>query len=163
MGNEATDFLNSGGAKAAKFEALTDMVTGTVTDLSVQQQTSMDDNTPLTWSDGSPRMQLVVTLQTDERSADDDNDDGLRRVFAKGGRFEVAEGSGQSMKDAIRDAVKRSGEKNIEEGGKLTVAFTGKGKATNRGYAAPKLFKAKYEPPVKSVNLGDNIFDEDPF
>ena len=158
MGNEATDFLMGGGGKAVKFDTLTDMVTGIVTDLSVQQQTSMEDNTPLTWPDGSPRMQLVVTLKTDEH--EDENDDGLRRVYAKGGRFEVAEGSGSSMKDAIADAVRRSGEKNIEEGGKLTIAFTGKGKATNRGYAAPKLFKAKYEPPVKSVNV-DSIFEED--
>jgi hypothetical protein len=156
MSNDPNDFLMGGGGKAFKFEQLTDTVSGTITDATVSQQTSLEDNTPLTWSDGSPRMQLVVTLATDQH--EDDNDDGLRRIYAKGGKFEVAEGSGAAMKDAIADAVRRSGAKRIEEGGKLTVAFTGKGKATNRGYSAPKLFKAKYEPPTRNVAV-DDLFD----
>lgn len=153
----ANDFLMGGGGKAAKFENLGDQVSGTITNLQVSQQTSLEDSAPLTWNDGSPRMQLVVTLATDLH--DDDNDDGLRRVYAKGGKFEVAEGSGASMKDCIADAVRRSGAKNIEEGGKLTVAFTGLGKKTNRGYSAPKLFKARYEPPKQTVAV-DDLFDE---
>lgn len=162
MGNEASDFLFGGGSKAAKFEQLGDTVVGKIDAVKVEQQTSMEDNAPLSWPDGSPRMQLVITLLTDERDPENENDDGSRRVFAKGGRYEVASGSGKSMKEAIADAVRRAGAKEIDEGATLTVAYTGEGKKTNRGYASPKLFKAKYEPPSKSVAV-DDLFDEEPF
>jgi hypothetical protein len=158
MSDDINDFLFGSSGKAAKFENLGDMVVGVILDAKKTQQTSMEDNTPLTWQDGSPRMQLVVSLQTDQR--DDDDDDGVRRVFAKGGTYEVAEGAGTSMKAAIADAVKRAGTK-FEDGGKLTVAYTGNGKKTNRGYTAPKLFKAKYEPPSKVAITDDDLFAED--
>jgi len=157
MNSEAQDFLFGGGGKAASFEEVGEMVEGTILDCKVVQQTSMDDNTPLTWADGSPKMQLIVTLQTNQH--DDDEDDGLRRVFAKGGKFEVASGSGTSMKDAIADAVRKANSKSLDEGGTLKVAFTGLGKKTNRGYSAPKLYKASYKPPVQSVDADDLFGD----
>ena len=156
MTQDANDFLFGGGGKAASFEQMGDMVEGTIVDAKVSQQTSMETNEPLTWNDGSPRMQLVVTLQTKEKT--DDNDDGQRRLYAKGGNFEVASGKGKALKDAIADAVKKSGASKIEEGATLKVAFTGEGKKTNRGYAAPKLFTASYEPPTASVDV-DDLFD----
>jgi len=149
-------FLFGGGGKAAKFDNVGDAVEGTVTDVRLSQQTSMEDNTPLTWADGSPRMQLVVSIKTDERNGDED--DGVRRIFAKGGNYEVASGAGKSMKDAIADAVKKAGAKSIDEGGWIKVAFTGEGKKTNRGYATPKLYRASYKAPVASVSADD--FDD---
>jgi hypothetical protein len=157
MSEDVSGFLFGGGDKATKFEQLGDLVEGTITDVRLAQQTSMDDNAPLTWADGSPRMQLVITLATNER--DGENDDGLRRVFAKGGNFEVAEGSGKSLKDAIADAVKKAEARSIDEGGTLKVAYTGVGKKTNRGYSAPKLFKASYKKPTASVAT-DELFDD---
>ena len=153
--SDVNDFLFGGGGKAAKFDNLGDFVEGTITNVQMTQQTSMDDNVPLTWADGSPRMQLVITLQTDNEG---ENDDGLRRIYAKGGNFEVAEGSGKSLKDAIADAVKTAEARSIDEGGYLKVAYTGVGKKTNRGYQAPKLFKARYSKPKNSVPT-DDLFD----
>jgi hypothetical protein len=158
MSAEVEDFLFGGGGKAAKFETIGDLVKGTILDCKLTQRTSMEDNTPLTWPDGRPQMQLVVTLATDERV--DNDDDGVRRVYARGGNYEAASGEGQSMKDAIANAVKKTGERSLTEGGTLTVAYTGEGKKTNRGYSAPKLFKAKYEAPVASV-AGSDLFDDD--
>lgn len=151
------DFLFGGGGKAAKFENIGDTVEGTITDAQVSQQTDMETQQPLTWTDGSPRMQLVITLQTNERS--DDNDDGLRRIFAKGGKYEVASGAGSSLKDAIADAVKKAGAKSLDAGGTLKVGYTGEGKKTNRGFSAPKLYRATYSPPVKSVSA-EELWDE---
>jgi len=151
--SEANDFLFGGGGKAAKFENIGDTVEGTITDVKVAQQTSMEDNTPLTWADGSPRMQLIITLQTEAKDSDDD--DGVRKVYAKGGKYEVAEGTGTSLKDAIADAVKKAEAKSIDEGGVLRVGFTGMGKKTNRGFSAPKLYRATYTAPVKSVAAAD--------
>lgn len=151
------DFLFGGGGKAAKFDNIGDTVEGQITDASVSQQTDMETQQPLTWADGSPRMQLVITLQTSERT--DDNDDGLRRIFAKGGKYEVASGAGTSLKDAIADAVRKAGAKSLDEGGTLKVGYTGEGKKTNRGFSAPKLYRATYSPPVKSVSA-EELWDE---
>ena len=157
MGNEAQDFLFGGGGSAAKFEEIGDEVVGVITECIVGQQTDMETGAPLTWSDGSPRKQLVITLTTDERTGDED--DGMRRVYAKGGNYEVATGTGTAMKNAIADAVKKAGASSIEEGGKLRVAFTGMGKKTNRGFSAPKLYRATYEAPKKSVSADDFDFE----
>ena len=151
--SDVNDFLFGGGGKAAKFEAIGDTVEGTISNVQVSQQTSMEDNTPLTWPDGSPRMQLVITLQTAAKESDDD--DGVRKLYAKGGKYEVAEGTGSSMKDAVADAVKKAGAKSIDEGGTLKVGHTGMGKKTNRGFSAPKLYRATYEPPKASVAASD--------
>lgn len=154
---DTNDFLFGGGGKAAKFETIGDTVEGTITDATISQQTDMETNQPLTWPDGSPRMQLVVTLQTNERI--DDNDDGVRRVYAKGGRYEVASGAGTSLKDAIADAVRKSGARSLDEGGTLKIGYSGEGKKTNRGFSAPKLYRAVYTAPVKSVDASD-LWDE---
>jgi hypothetical protein len=160
MTNEASNFLFGGGGKAAPFDEVGDEVKGTITDVVVNQQTDMETGAPLTWTDGSPRMQLVVSLQTGERA--DDNDDGIRRIYAKGGNYEVASGTGTSMKNAIADALKKVGATSIDEGGVLRVAYTGVGKKTNRGFSAPKLYRATYEAPKASVKAED-LFSEEPF
>jgi hypothetical protein len=157
MSNDINDFLQGGGGKAAKFENIGDTVEGIITHAEVSQQTSMETNEPLTWTDGSPRLQLVITLQTEEHV--DDNDDGLRRVYAKGGRFEPQEGTGTAMKEAVADAIKKSGARTLDEGGWLKVGYTGNGKKTNRGYSAPKLFRAQYKAPTKSIAAKD-LWDE---
>lgn len=158
MSADLNDFLFGGGGKAAKFEEVGDSVEGTIVEAKVTQQTDMDDGTPLTWSDGSPRMQLVVSIQTDQRV--DDNDDGIRRIYAKGGNYEVASGTGTSLKQAIADAVKKAEAKSLDEGGWLKVGHTGLGKKTNRGYSAPKLFRAQYKAPVASISADDLGFDD---
>jgi hypothetical protein len=157
MSDNVNDFLFGGGGRAAKFENIGDKVKGIITDVDVVQQTDMDTNQPLTWADGRPRMQLVVTLETGERV--DDNDDGMRKVYAKGGRYEVAEGTGTSMKDAIADAVKKAGAGSLDAGATLVVAHTGLAKRTNRGFNPAKLYRAQYEAPVKTVS-GADLFDD---
>jgi hypothetical protein len=165
--DDVSDFLFGGGSLAAKFEELGTKISGTVTDCRMAQQTSLDDGSPLTWSDGRPRMQLVVTLATEELDSSIDGDDGTRRLYAKGGNYEIASGSGKSMKDAIADAVKAAGAKTLESGGTLTVAYTGEGKRTNRGFNAPKLYKARYERPHAVVSeedlFGAKGTEPDPF
>ena len=157
MSNDVNDFLFGGGGKAARFDQIGDTVEGTITDAVLSQQTDMETNQPLTWSDGRPRMQLVVTLQTSMK--DDPDDDGVRKIYAKGGRYEVAEGAGTSLKDAIGDAVKKAGARTIEEGATLKVGHSGMGKKTNRGFNAPKLYRAVYTAPVAKVAV-DDLFDE---
>ena len=155
--SDPNQFLFGGGGKAARFENIGDTVEGRIENVEVAQQTDMETNAPLTWPDGRPREQLVITLQTDLREGDDD--DGIRRAFAKGGKYEAQEGTGTSMKDAIADAVRKAGCKSIDEGGILKIGHTGLAKKTNRGFQAAKLYRATYTPPKASVAASE-LFDD---
>lgn len=157
MSNDVNNFLFEGGAKAFQWgETPGTICRGTIESAELRQQTSLDDNKPLTWDDGRPRMMLVITLQTADR--DDEDDTGVRAIYAKGGRFEVASGEGQSMRDAIADAVKAAGAKSIDPGDELAVGFTGRGKA-KRGYTAPKLYSANFKKATASVAASDLFGD----
>lgn len=141
---DPNDFLFAGGAKSAKFDDVGDKVTGVILTAEVAQQTDPETGTPKTWNDGRPVMQLVITLQTDERDGDDD--DGQRRLYAKGGNYEVASGKGTALLPAVREAVKKAGAKGIEPGARLTVQHSGLGTKKKAAFNAPKLYVAKYEP-----------------
>jgi len=157
MSNDVDRFLFAAGGKSARFENEGDMVVGKIVSSEVKQQTAIDeDNKPLFWPNGDPRMQLVIRLQTDERG---DDDDGIRAIYAKGGDYEVDTGQGKSMKSAIADAVKKAGAPTLVEGDILKVAFTGMGKKTSRGFNAPKLYTAKYEVAPKATVSAEDLFD----
>lgn len=148
---DINDFLMASGSKSAKFEAVGDTIRGEIVTAEVKQQSDPDGNLK-TWSNGDPVMQLVITVQTDDRDGDDD--DGQRRIYAKGGNYEAASGKGTSMLVAIREAVKKAGVAKLEVGGTITVAHSGLGKKTSPAYSAPKLYVAKYEPPTsKPVDI----------
>ena len=68
MTDDINDFLMGGGGKAASFEEVGVVCEGEIIDARLAQQTDMDTNAPLFWTDGRPRMQLVLTLQTEERA-----------------------------------------------------------------------------------------------
>ena len=147
-----------GGSKSWVPENIGDKVKGKIIDVKRVQQTSFDDGTPLEWSDGSPRMQTVVEMQTDLSTSGDD--DGVRTLWLKGGKnYEAAEGDGKSGEVALAQAAKDAGASTIETHGELTFAFTGRSKPTTRGYQPAKLYTAKYVAPVASVSTND-LFDD---
>lgn len=144
---DANQFLLSTGVPSAKFPTIGTVVKGQVLDFRVEQARDFDTKALRTWDDGNPVMQLVVTLQTDQRDPDRDSDDGARAVYALGG-----------MLKAIRDAVRPHG--GIEAGGTLAVQYIGDGEPSRRGLNPPKQYRAEYQPPVKRANL-DDIADSD--
>ena len=148
----------AGGGKAFPFNEIGDKVTGTIKVIERRQQTSFENSTPLFWDDGSPRMLTYVELETDLR--DDDDDDGVRALYCKGGNFEPAEGTGLAAERALVEAAKKAGLKDIEEGTKLTVIFSGKAKPSVRGYQPAKLFAMKMEAAKASIAV-DALFDDD--
>ena len=154
----ANDFLMQAGGKSFPFEKLNDVVIGDVISAEVRQQTDLDTNELLTWPDGSPRNQLVITLQTTLKNSDDD--DGVRSIFAKGGKYDVAEGEGQSMKDAIAKAVRDGGGTGLNPGDHLAVAYTGNGVKKNRAYSAPKLYSASWKKATPASVSGKDLFDD---
>lgn len=140
--NEVAEEFFSGGAKAFQFDAIGDTVTGEIIEMVKKQQTSLSDGQKLFWDDGSPRMMLVITLATNESDSDDDN--GERTIYVRGGRFEVAEGRGTSIKDAIAEALRQEGLRAPRIGDKLAISYTGNGKG-KKGYTPPKLYTAGYQ------------------
>lgn len=135
----ANDFLMSGGAKSAKFEQIGAFASGRITEEpTVQQQKDFTTGEPLFWNDGQPRMQLVVTLATDQQDPADRDDDGTRRIYVKG-----------QMKNAIQQAVRAAGARGLEVGGVLKVTYVRDGVASNPRFNAPKEYAAEYQAPAQ--------------
>lgn len=147
-----------GGAKAWSADNIGDKISGRIRLVERRQQRNMDNGQMETWPDGSPRMITYIELEdTGLKEADDD--DGVRSLFAKGGRnHEAAQGTGTSMEVAIAEACKAAGCNSIDEGAQLAVVHTGLAKPQTRGYSPAKLYKAQYRPPVSSVNA-DDLFE----
>ncbi len=143
MTNPADSFFGDS-AKSAKFETIGDTVGGPITHIGeARQQTDFKTGKPLTWDDGSPRMQLPVTVQTNLRDGSDFNDDGKRTLYVKG-----------DMKKAIGQALRQANAK-MAIGGTLTVTFSGEEPTAGR---PKKLYTATYAPPAP----GAGFFEEQP-
>lgn len=115
----ASSFL-SGGVTQAKWPHVGFVFEGTVTDASMSQQTDYDDGSLLTWADGSPRMQLVVTVQSQPTGktwkglgnveTPVPNDNGVRRMYVKG-----------NLQKALAQGLRDAGNAAFEVGGKVRV------------------------------------------
>jgi len=167
MSDEAAlEFLLSAGAPSVSFADQSmkgKWVVGTIVSMDLTQQTDFQTKAPKFYDDEKqrPMMQVVFTLQTDERNPEIEDDDGVRRLFAKG-----------QMIGAIKNAIKKAGHAGDVKGGKLGVCWTGDGEAKNN-LAPPKLYQAKFGPPEATAVLdqaepvvdGEDLsdFSEEPF
>ena len=120
-----------------------DSVTGTVVDVVETERTDLEGNVRRfpnkeDGSPGNPMMQWVITVQTD--LAEDEEDDGLRRLFVYGAR------TGKGSFGAICTACAEAGAA-LEPGGVLSLTYTGVGTPSKRGYNPPKEYEASYTPP----------------
>lgn len=139
---DVNSVLMGAGGRSASFKKHGDQVWGVVVGSDMRQQTDFDDGSLLFWDDGKPKMQIVISLLTDER--DDDEDDGLRRVYVKV--------PSQFLK-AMRDAITKTGAKGIEDGGKFLVRYMSDAEPTRRGKQGQKQYFCKYEPPTRATVL----------
>lgn len=106
-----------------------------------KKQATSPDGTPKVFPSGDPMMEWVLTLQV---APPTDEDDGQRTIYAKGGKYEPAEGEGDAMLVAIFGAYKKAGISEVE-GADLTVKNTGTAKPLAKGQNGARLFKAKAE------------------
>ncbi|BAH52266.1 hypothetical protein [Rhodococcus opacus] len=120
-------------------------------DPEIKQQTDFDTDEPLTWKDGSPRMQMIVTVQTDLRDPANPDDDGQRRFYVRG-----------KQQYALAAALKAVGANKVEQGGELYFTFTGEEpNAKNPRLNPTKLYSAEYVKPNPQAQFlsaaGDQI------
>lgn len=140
---DPNSFLMGAGGKSAVFKNHDDQVWGRIVHFELRQQTDFDSGAPLVWDDGNPRMQLAVTLQTNDR--DDDDDDGLRNIYVKG-----------QMQKALAGAVVKAGATGIAEGGQVLVRYTSDAEPRRSGMSGAKQYFVKYEPPVYAIEDDGN-------
>lgn len=135
----------SGGVPAFQFKNHGDKAKGEIVSAELQQQRHIDTGTPLTWDDGSPRMQCKVILATTEHDPNRADDNGHRALYVKG-----------KMQQAVAEALRKSGAKSLEIGGTLAVEYHDDGEPTKRGFNAPKLYKAAFKAaPAPTVSTED--------
>lgn len=146
-------FLAGGSPTAAfnKWKRPGDFVEGTIcADPTVSQQTDQQTREPLTWPDGRPRMQLLLDVQTDLRS--DEDDTGVRRIYVKG----------KSLTEQARAALKKADRKRFDVGGKLRVTFVRSEKVKSSDINESNIWAVEYEPPSHEAMLAAQGSGEDP-
>jgi hypothetical protein len=150
MSAGADDFF-SGGLPSAKFDQLGKVVGGRIVRVADKQVPCRDMNgKPQLWDDGSPKMQLPIDVQTDERDPEIVGDTGVRTLYVK---------QGSDMKRAIGEAVRKVGATGAPKvGGTLEIAWTGEEPPSRRGNNPKKLYAARYTPPA----AGDGFFGDAP-
>ena len=124
---------------AAKWDRIGDSYSGRILSMTQRQQTDTAGRL-LEFSDGTPRMQWIITIEQA-------NGDAVA-LYAKGGNFKAVSGQGNSMLAAIGAAVRAAGATAVEVGAELAVAHTGLAESTGIGKNPPKLFSAQYRPPA---------------
>lgn len=138
--NDSAAFIANGGAKYFAFREIGTTITGTICEEPVtrQQTDPANPGTLLFWPDGNPKTVLVITLQTDLRGVDP-SDDGRRSVWAQ---------NPGGIRNALIKAVRDAGAKQLDIGGKLTVAYTGDGDRRHAHHNPPKIYSVSYVPPA---------------
>lgn len=138
MTTDPNDLLLGAGIASVKFPTFGTTVKGTVLHSEVTQQTDINNN-KLTWDNGDPRMQVVITLQTDERDPAVEDDNGQRKLYVK-----------PQMQKAIGDALRAVGAK-LEVGGTLAVRYESDAPPKQKGHNGAKQFVAQYQPPSQQA------------
>lgn len=140
----ANQFL-LGSGKSASFKEIGRTVSGVITEEpEVVQQRDFDSGELAYWDKEhqEPKLQLVITLATQERDSQDPHDDGERRLFV----------ASSNMRKAIAAAVRAAGRNGLAVGGVLSVTYTGDGVKTGKGNP-PKEYAAQYVPPTGEVDV----------
>lgn len=129
-------FFDQGG-KAVKFQTPGDTIVGKVISWREAQVTKYGTQEPDFWPDGSAKMQVIIVLETDE-IGDDGDDDGVRSLYIASTR----------QKRALLNALRAGGSKEPDEGGTLTMTFTGNDPKSKNPANPAKLYSASWVAPA---------------
>lgn len=117
----------AGGGTYLKWETPGTSYTGTIAEVAMRQARKFESTDLDFWDDGTPKMQVVLTLDTDYRG-DSEDDDGTRQISIN---------LWLGQKKALLDACKKAGVKEPEVGQTFTATHvSGIGNAK-----APRVFE----------------------
>lgn len=124
-------------------------VSGTVIDMKEVQETNYDTKEPETWSNGDPKMQYRVTLQTELRDPANPQDDGQRDIYLNGYRKPHPKtGTSGTLYAVLQSVQQATGTTSLQPGGKLTLQWI-----SGMGFTGdPRHYQAWYEAPA--IDLG---------
>lgn len=141
--------MGGGGPKGWSFAEPGTTRTGTIAEPpQAKQERDYDPNNPgggnpKFFPSGDPIMGIHVVVQTTERDASIDGDDG-RRTFYIEGRY---------LKEAVREGVRNAGAPGLEVGGQLTVTFTHREDPADK--RSRKFWSVQYVPAANAQLMGD--------
>lgn len=142
------DLFSPQASTSAKFEQPGASVGGTILEIGeAVQAKEFSTGKPATWPDGSPKMQVRITLSTDERDPQDPTDEGKRNLWVS------ESGKKGGMLAAIRDAVKEAGADTIRPGGILQMAMIGFDPESKNPQNPRKLYQARYQAPAPAGGM----------
>lgn len=127
-----------------------DVIKGMVLEVKGAAQTNIKGET-LFFRDGKPRTQIIVTIQSDKRDPENPDDDGIRRVFLKGGAEETEPYSqhGQPGVNAVKAALEPLKLKMSQlPGCEITIKKGEKGRPPEGMPNGTNLYKVKIVPGV---------------
>lgn len=134
---DANTLLMGGGVKSVKWSEhqIGHTVIGTITETPKVEQMKKYQSTELDyWPSGDPKMQIVLTVQTDQVDPSNAQDDGRRRLYIE-----------PRMMPPVREAVQRAGAKGLEIGGRIAVRWIS---GSGQGEGNARQFAAEYAAPV---------------
>lgn len=142
------DIFSPQASTSAKFEQPGAAVGGTILEIGeAVQAKEFNSGKPATWPDGSPKMQVRITLSTQERDPQDPTDEGKRNLWVS------ESGKKGGMLAAIRDAVKEAGADTIRPGGILQMAMIGFDPESKNPQNPRKLYQARYQAPAPAGGM----------
>ena len=120
-----------------------DSFSGIIVEAETAQVRNYDSGELEFWDDGKPKLQIVVTLDTEY--GDGAEDDGQRKVYLFGQKLQ-----------ATREALKKADMQKLELGSKFTITYSGTKPASNKKYNDVKLYsielvKGKSNPAVDTL------------
>lgn len=141
MSDAINALMDEGGSGTpwAKFPTLMSVVKGVIVSIDQRQRTDFTSKEKIENKDGTPAMEVVVVLQTDERDPEIENDTGLRALHAPQWYFPGC------LRLALLNAVTASGNKAPAIGGTFTVqhnGMDGQAKTYVATYEAPNVLAA---------------------
>lgn len=157
--DDIENFFGGGGAPAISFKSNKgEWVVGIILEKpDIQNQIDVQTKKVKTYEDGKPKKQAVLTILTEMRDPEIEDDDGKRRLYVKG-----------NMTFELKKTLKEMGVRAPVPGGKIAVRWVGE-KPT--GQIQPmKLYEVRYAAPtaetmaeVAKYNGGSSSSNADPF
>lgn len=144
MTTQSVDDLLAGGKVHGAFNRHSPIgatIEGTIVSSSPQQTRDYTTDAPETWDDGSPKMQIRIVLQTDQRDPAIEGDDGQRAVYVKAW--------GDQLK-ALREALRAAGMKSLETGAHMRVALVGTKPSDNPKFSDQKIWEYQVRPAAQA-------------